>query len=79
MDNCGDNRFEIIGKAKQDLLKSTNIDSSKDEMKVLDNFLFRCWHMGWLNQYNLTSDAEGEEMLTVPRKKKWRKNERDIR
>ena len=69
MDNCGDNRFEIIGKAKQDLLKSTNIDSSKDEMKVLDNFLFRCWQMGWLNQYNLTSDAEGEELLTCEKYK----------
>ena len=69
MDNCGDNRFEIIGKAKQDLLKSTNIDSSKDEMKVLDNFLFRCWQMGWLNQYNLTSDAEGEEFLTCEKYK----------
>ena len=69
MDNCGDNRFEIIGRAKQDLLKSTNIDSSKDEMKVLDNFLFRCWQMGWLNQYNLTSDAEGEEMLTCEKSK----------
>ena len=69
MDNCGDNRFEIIGKAKQDLLKSTNIDSSKDEMKVLDNFLFRCWQMGWLNQYNLTSDAEREEILTCEKSK----------
>lgn len=69
MDNGGDNRFEIIGKAKQDLLKSTNIDSSKDEMKVLDNFLFRCWQMGWLNQYNLTSKAEGEELLTCEKSK----------
>ena len=78
MVKCNDNRFEIIEKAKQDLLNSTNIESSKDEMEVIDNFLFRCWQMGWLNQYNLTSDADGEEMLTVPRKK-WRKNERDIR
>lgn len=52
MDQCGDNRFEIIEKAKQDLLNSTNIDSSKDEMKVLDSFLFRCWQMGWLKQYD---------------------------
>lgn len=71
MDNCGDSRFEIIEKAKQDLLNSTNIDSSKDEMRVLDNFLFRCWQMGWLKQYNLTSDVEGEEdeLLTVQRSK----------
>lgn len=49
---CGDNRFEIIAKAKEDILLSTNIKTSEDEMKVLDNFLFRCWQMGWLNKYN---------------------------
>ena len=48
---CGDNRFEIIAKAKEDIMSSTNIKSSSDEMKVLDNFLFRCWQMGWLNKY----------------------------
>lgn len=52
MDVCGDNRFEIIKKAKQDLLENTNISSSEDEMKVLDSFLFRCWQMGWLDNYN---------------------------
>lgn len=51
-DICGDNRFEIISKAKEDILNSTNISSSEDEMKVLDNFLFRCWQMGWLDRYN---------------------------
>lgn len=51
-DICGDNRFIIIEKAKEDILQSTNIESSKDEMKVLDNFLFRCWQMGWLDKYN---------------------------
>lgn len=53
---CTDGRFEIIERAKQDLLESTNIDTSPDEMKVLDNFLFRCWQMGWLEKY-----AESEE------------------
>ena len=48
---CGDNRFEIIERAKKDLLESTNINMSPDEMKVLDNFLFRCWQMGWLKKY----------------------------
>ena len=48
---CGDNRFEIIDKAKKDLLESTNIETSEDEMKVLDSFLFRCWQMGWLDRY----------------------------
>lgn len=50
-DVCGDNRFEIIAKAKADLLNSTNIDTSEDEIKVIDSFLFRCWQMGWLERY----------------------------
>lgn len=50
-DICGDNRFEIIEKAKKDLLENTNISSSPDEMKVLDSFLFRCWQMGWLEEH----------------------------
>jgi len=49
---CTDNRFEIISKAKQALLESTNIDTSPNEMKVLDDFLFRCWQMGWLDKYD---------------------------
>lgn len=60
MDKCGDNRFEIIEKAKQDLLESTNIDTSEDEMKVLESFLFCCWQMGWLDKYDVkksTSEA----------------------
>lgn len=50
-DLCTDNRFEVIAKAKQALLDSTNIESSPDEMKVLNDFLFRCWQMGWLDKY----------------------------
>lgn len=49
---CGDNRFKIIEKAKQDLLRCTNIDTHKEEMDVLDHFLFRCWQMGWLDIYD---------------------------
>jgi hypothetical protein len=51
-DVCGDNRFEIINRAKQDIINSSNIASSQDEMKVLDNILFRCWQMGWLDGYD---------------------------
>jgi len=47
-----DDRFEIIEKAKQSIIKSTNIESSPDEMKVLDNILYRCWQIGWLEKYN---------------------------
>ena len=48
---CGDNRFEIIAKAKEDIISATNIEDAKDEMECLDNFLFRCWQMGWLDKY----------------------------
>ena len=58
-EQCGDNRFEVIEKAKKHLLSSTNIESRKEEMKVLDNFLFRCWQMGWLKQYE---DAEEKKI-----------------
>ena len=51
-ETCGDNRFEIIEKAKEDILDATNISASQDEMKVLDSFLFRCWQMGWLDKYS---------------------------
>ena len=44
---CGDNRFEIIAEAKRQLLEYTNIETSSDEMAVIDSFLFRCWQMGW--------------------------------
>ena len=47
---CGDNRFEIIAEAKRQLLEYTNIETSSDEMAVIDSFLFRCWQMGWLHQ-----------------------------
>ena len=53
-DICGDDWFVLIERAKKHLLDSTNIESSPDEMKVLDSFLFRCWQMGWLE-----SEKEG--------------------
>ena len=45
---CGDNRFEIIQHTKNKLIEATNVESSPEEMKVLDNILFRMWQMGWL-------------------------------
>ncbi len=48
---CGDNRFEIIQKAKDDIIQATNITMAKDEMEVLDSILFRAWQMGWLEKY----------------------------
>ena len=51
MENCNDSRFDIIKAAKMDLINATNIETSPEEMSVLDRFLFRCWQMGWLNSY----------------------------
>ena len=60
MDICGDNRFEIIERAKKHLLDATNIDTSADEMKVLDDFLYRCWQMGWLDRYDTADTPQNE-------------------
>lgn len=58
---CGDNRFEIIAKAKKHLLDATNIDTSPKEMEVLDDFLFRCWQMGWLDRYDRKTENSSEK------------------
>lgn len=47
---CGDNRFEIIERYKNELISATNIESLPEEMAVLDNILFRFWQMGWLKE-----------------------------
>lgn len=47
---CGDDRFELIDKAKRKLLECTNIESRPEEVAVLDSILFRCWQMGWLDK-----------------------------
>ena len=58
---CTDNRFVIIDRAKEDLIKSTNIESSHEEMKVIDNILFRDWQMGWLDRYKDLALDEAKE------------------
>lgn len=60
---CGDNRFEIIGKAKQAILEETNIKDDKAQMAELDSFLFRCWQMGWLKKYEEKESNEGQALL----------------
>lgn len=57
-DMCGDNRFEIISRAKKALLEGTNIDMCPDEMAVIDDILFRCWQMGWLDKYDDRKEGE---------------------
>lgn len=71
---CGDNRFEIISKAKEALIESTNIEDSPEEMAVLDNFLFRCWQMGWLDKY----DEALKQTRWIPVTERLPKDGRDV-
>lgn len=48
-DMCTDNRFELIERFKKKLIDSTNIETSPEEMKAIDNLFFRFWQMGWLD------------------------------
>lgn len=48
-DICTDNRFELIERFKKELIESTNIEPRPEEMRVIDNILFRFWQMGWLD------------------------------
>ena len=48
-DMCADNRFELIERFKKELIESTNIETSPEEIKVIDDILFRFWQMGWLD------------------------------
>ena len=50
MDTCNDNAFELIDKYKRELIEKTNIETSPDEMRVIDNILFRFWQMDWLDK-----------------------------
>ena len=54
-DTCDDNRFDLIEKYKKNLIEATNIETSTEEMKVLDSILFRFWQMGWLEKLELPS------------------------
>lgn len=50
---CNDNRFEIINAVKEELLNKTNIETSPDEMKVLNDILFRLWQIDVLDKNTL--------------------------
>lgn len=60
--NCDDCMFEVIEKAKDELISSTNIEDSPDEIAVIDTFLFRCWQMGWLDAKDKVRELRAENM-----------------
>ena len=57
MSRCIGREFEIIENAKQALLDSTNIITSPKEMDCLNDILFRCWQMGWLDKCDGNKDV----------------------
>lgn len=57
---CTDDRFKVIAKYKAELLDKTNIETSADEMAVIDNILFRMWQIGWLDRLEVQLPKEGE-------------------
>ena len=65
MDSCSDNSFELINKYKRELIEKTNIETSPDEMRVIDNILFRFWQMGWLDTLEQTRE-QAEKFQWVP-------------
>lgn len=55
---CGDNRFEIIAKVKEHLIKATNIERQPEELKYADNILFRLWQLGYFDSVEKISKLE---------------------
>jgi hypothetical protein len=55
---CGDNRFEIIAKVREHLIKATNIEMQPKELKYADNVLFRLWQLGYFNSVEKISKLE---------------------
>lgn len=68
---CTDNRFEIIEKAKKSIIEATNISTSPDEMKVLDNILYRLWQMGWLKRFETKEDGLYMDLFAVKDDKRY--------
>ena len=69
---CCDDRFEIIARAKAYIIKATNIETSADEMKVIDNFLFRLWQLGWLNMFGVKhADGFKKELTSLLNRYGW--------
>lgn len=64
-DKCGDDRFEIIAEVKKVMFENTNIETSPEEMAVIDRFLYRCWKMGcydlWYKLRQCENASIGEE------------------
>ena len=55
---CGDNRFELIDKIKEDIIRATNI--TKEETELLGNILVRLWQRHWLIDSNKIEELQAK-------------------
>lgn len=74
---CNDGRFEEIKETKDYIIRATNIDTSEEEMNVLDQICFRLWQLGLtkknkdefkkikniLEEYNVTPEILRDVLL----------------
>lgn len=58
-------RFEIIEKVKKDILNSSDIISTHEEMKILDKFLSWCYDNGWFSNNVIRDDGCYIELFAV--------------
>lgn len=65
MDMHDDNCLELIERYKKQLVESTNIKSSPDEMAVIDSILFRFWQMGWLKEQETVKKVLADRQCEV--------------
>lgn len=63
-EECCDDRFEIINETKQYIINATNIETSPEEMNVLDSICFRLWQLG-LTKRNKDKLKELTQQITL--------------
>lgn len=70
-DVCTDGRFDLIERFKRDLVETTNIETSPEEMAVLDSILFRMWQMGWLDRLEQPPASPWHRVEEKPKEGTW--------
>ena len=70
-DVCTDGRFALIERFKRDLVEATNIETSPEEMAVLDSILFRMWQMGWLDRLEQPAASPWRRVEEPPKEGTW--------
>ena len=72
-EQCGDDRFEIINETKQYIINATNIETSPEEMAVLDSICFRLWQLGLTKRKKDKLDKLNDKATPKKIIPQWRK------